>query len=157
MGMFFLVLTLVAIIVHLVFMKNRSVKNIVEVILLCIIFVNIGLGSTMAGLAHIFNGPVVAKMIGWPSGSLFQYEVGVADVAMGFVGIMCLFIRGNFWLSAILVNSIFLFGCMAGHVRDYIVSGNAAAYNIGPSIIISDLIMPVVLIGLFIILQKLSK
>ena len=155
--MFFLLITLVAVLIHLVLMKNRSPKKIVEVILLYLIVINLGFGNILAGAAHIFNGPEVAKLIGWPAGSPFQYEVGVADIAMGSLGIMCIFFRGQFWLAAILVNAVFLLGCMAGHIRGFVAGGNSAAYNIGPSIIVSDLIMPLALICLYLVLQRMGK
>ena len=92
-------------------------------------------------------------MIGWEPGSPFQYEVGVADMALGLVCVLCLFFRGSFWLAAILGNSFFLLGCMVGHLRSLAESGNLAAYNIGPNIILSDLVMPLVVIGFYIALR----
>jgi hypothetical protein len=157
MNIIVLGLAFLAIVIHLVRLKERSAKNIVEVVLLYLLIFPIGLGCTIAGLFHIFNGPATAAMIGWPAGSPFQYEVGVADLAFGLLGLLCLFFRGNFWLAAILANSAFLLGAMAGHLHDLLASGNQAAYNIGPNIIFADLIMPLVLIGLYLALQKLPK
>ena len=151
-----LAITLIAIVVHLTLMKQKSAKNVVEVILLYLLALAVGAGALLAGLMHIFNGPATAQMIGWAAGSPFQFEVGVADVAFGLIAILCLFIRGNFWLAAIIANSTFLLGCMVGHVSSLAENGNFAAYNIGPNIIISDLIVPLVIIGLYIAYLKLS-
>ena len=151
-----LTVAIAAIIIHILLMKQRSAKKVIEIILLYLLVIAFGLGSIVAGAFHVFNGPATAKMIGWQPGSPFQYEVGVADMAFGLVCVLCIFFRGTFWLAAILANSFFLFGCMIGHVRSLAESGNLAAYNIGPNIIFSDFILPLVVIGLYIVYQKLA-
>lgn len=156
MFLFLLSIAVIAIIIHLLLMKQRTAKKVMEVILLYLLVITFGLGSLISGAFHVFNGPATAKMIGWPPGSPFQYEVGVADMALGLICFLCLFIRGSFWLAAIIANSFFLLGCMIGHVRDVVVSGNLAAYNIGPNIILSDLVMPLVVIGLYIAYRRLD-
>jgi len=151
MLMISLIVTLCAIVIHLVLMKKpRSLNNVLEVVLLYLLFILFGLGTFLAGLMHIFNGPATAAMIGWAPGSPFQFEVGAADVAFGLLGILCLFVRGNFWPATIVANSLFLLIAFAGHVHDYLSAGNAAAYNIGPMIIFNDLLLPLVLIGLYV-------
>ena len=156
MQIFMFSLTFLAIIIHSLLLKQRSLKKILEIILLYLLVITVGTGALIAGLFHIFNGPATAQMIGWAPGSPFQYEVGVADVAFGVLGVLCLFLRGNFWPAAIIANSVFLLGCMAGHIHSLAASGNLAAYNIGPNIIISDLIVPLVIIGLYIAYRKLG-
>ena len=156
MPIFMLMITLFAIIIHVAFMKQRSAKKIVGIVLLYLLVISVGTGALIAGFMHVFNGPATAKMIGWLPGSPFQYEVGIADMAFGLICVLCIFFRGSFWLAAIIANSVFLLGAMAGHINSMIKSGNMAAYNIGPSIIIADLIMPLLLIGLYIIYQKMK-
>ncbi|MBN2057791.1 MAG: hypothetical protein JW782_03240 [Candidatus Saganbacteria bacterium] len=156
MPVFMLVLTLIAILVHVALMKGRSAKKIVEVTLMYLLVLSIGAGALIAGLMHVFNGPATAKMIGWPAGSPFQYEVGVADLAFGLIAFLCLFIRGSFWLAAIIANSFFLISCMLGHIRSMAATGNFAAYNIGPNIIWGDLLLPLALIGLYIAYKKMK-
>ena len=156
MYIFVLSLALLLMIVHILFMKEKSAGKVIEVCLLYLLFIIFGIGNTMAGLFHIFSGPATAKMIGWAPGSPFQYEVGVADVAFGSLGLLSLFIRGRFWLATIIANSVFLIGCMIGHVHNLAVSGNLAPYNIGPNIFFSDLLMPVIMIVLYYFYFKLS-
>ncbi|HVN67209.1 MAG TPA: DUF6790 family protein [Candidatus Sulfotelmatobacter sp.] len=156
--MTFLGLTLIAIAVHFGLMKKpRTLRNVLEIVILYLLVFVFGLGSLLAGLMHVFNGPATAQLIGWPSGSPFQYEVGVADIAFGLVCILAFFFRGSYWLAAILANSFFLFGAFIGHVHDALASGNTAAYNIGPNIIFSDLLMPIVMILLCAIYQRLAR
>lgn len=156
MPILMLTAALIAIILHTAFMKQRSAKKVVGIVLMYLLAIAVGSGALIAGFMHIFNGPATAQMIGWPAGSPFQYEVGVADIAFGVVAFLCIFFRGNFWLAAIIANSVFLFGCMIGHIRSLMLSGNMAAYNIGANIIISDLILPLVLIGLYVAYQKME-
>jgi hypothetical protein len=150
MFMVTITIALLAIIIHLLLMKQRTAAKVLEVIILYFLVIVFGLGTLMAGLMHVFNGPATAQMIGWPAGSPFQFEVGVADISFGLVCILAIWFRGSYWLAAILANSFFLFGAMIGHFHDAVVSGNNAAYNIGPNIILADLVMPLLLIGLFI-------
>jgi hypothetical protein len=152
-----LIVALLAIIIHVALMKQRSAKKIVEITLLYLLVISVGIGALISGFWHVFNGPATAKMIGWPPDSPFQYEVGVADIAFGLISMLCVFFRGSFWLAAIIANSLFLLGCMIGHIRSLSESGNLAAYNIGPNIIIADLILPLLLIGLYIVHLKLGK
>lgn len=149
-------ITLVAIVIHLALMKKRSARNVIEIIILYLLVITIGVGTFFAGLMHVFNGPETAQRIGWPAGSPFQTELGIADMAFGLVGILCLFIRGNFWLAAIIVNSFFLIACMVVHIYSAVGSGNQAAWNIGPNIIFVDLIVPLLLIVLYIVFRKLK-
>jgi hypothetical protein len=153
---FMLALTLSAILIHLLLMKERSAAKVVEVVLLYLLVIMVGAGTLLAGLFHVFNGPATAQLIGWPAGSPFQSEVGAADIALGLTAFLCLFVRGNFWLAAISANSTFLLLCFAGHVHSLAESGNVAAYNIGPNIIFADLIMPLTLIVLYAFYRKLK-
>ncbi|MBU0686499.1 MAG: hypothetical protein KKB81_01415 [Candidatus Margulisbacteria bacterium] len=156
MFFFFFIISVIAIVIHVFLMKERSAKKIVGVILMYLLAINVGLSSIVSGVFHVFDGPATAARIGWAPGSPFQYEVGVADMAMGLVAFLCLFIRGTFWLAAIIAESFFLLACMIGHVHSLYISGNLAAYNIGPNIILSDLVMPLVLIGLYIIYKRMK-
>ena len=157
MGLFMLILALLGAAIHIIFLKNKSAGKIAEVILLYLLFVAVGLGTFLAGLMHVFNGPATAKLIGWEPGSPFQAEVGYADIAFGLLGIFCLFIRGNFWLATIVANSAFLFLCMAGHIYSLAKNGNNAVYNIGPNTVIADVIIPIVLILLYVLISFMEK
>ena len=158
-GVFFclLAVSVVAIAVGLLRLKERSASRVLEIILVCLLGITFGIGSMMAGAFHIFYGPETAKMIGWAPASPFQYEVGMADVAFGLISFLCFFIRGNFWLAAIISQCTFLFGCMVGHVMNLRAQGNAAEYNIGFGIIASDFLFPLLVIGLYVAYRRLNR
>ena len=111
----------------------------------------IGLGYQMVffGIFHIFFGDKIAALIGWEKGSPFQYEVGLADLAMGVLGILCGYYTGLFWLATIIMTSIFLWGCVIGHLRDMIKNKN---FNPGSSGFVFwwGLLMPIALIILYV-------
>lgn len=110
-----------------------------------------GLGYQMLffGIFHIFFGDKIAGFIGWEKGSPFQYEVGLADFAMGVLGIMCGYYTGEFWLATIVMTSVFLWGCVIGHLRDMFKNKN---FNPGSAGFVFwwGLLMPIALITLYI-------
>jgi len=65
----------------------------------------VGVSSIWAFMGHVFDANAVATVIGWPPDSPFQYEVGIANLAFGVLGLLCLKIRENFWVATI--NRIF--------------------------------------------------
>jgi len=144
-----LCLTFLIISLHIALTKSkRTTKNILEIILLDYIVIGVGIGSTMAGLEHIFNGAEIAKGIGWAPGSPFQTEVGVANLAIGLTALLGFRFRGVYWLAVALMSGIFGLGAAAVHVRDILTSGNMAVYNAGPMLYLGDLILPILLIVL---------
>ncbi len=112
----------------------------------------IGLGYQMIafGVMHIFFGEFISGFIGWEKGSPFQYEVGLADFGMGVLGILCGYFSDDFWLATIIISSIFLWGCVIGHLRDMAINKN---FNPGSAGFIFwwGLLMPIALISLYII------
>ena len=111
----------------------------------------IGLGYQMLffGIFHIFKGDKIAEFIGWEKGSPFQYEVGLADLAMGVLGILCGWFSGMFWLATIIMSSVFLWGCVIGHLRDMIKNKN---FNPGSAGFIFwwGLLMPIAMVVLYL-------
>ncbi len=51
--------------------------------------VALGLGELVTAGSHLFFGPATAAEIGFPAGSPFQNEVGVANLSYGVLGIAC--------------------------------------------------------------------
>ena len=92
-----------------------------------------GLGYQALGFAimHIFFGDFVSDYIGWRKGSPFQYEVGVANLALAALGILCTWFSGAFWLATVVAATVFLWGCAAGHIRDMIKNRNFAPGSAG--------------------------
>ena len=112
--------------------------------LLYLLLFSPGLGGLIGFAGHVFDPDAIARMIGWPAGSPFQFEVGVADGAWGLLGILCIWLRGRFWLATGLGWSAFLLGAGYGHLRDAWRHGNFAPYNVGmiaPNFLLPSLIL----------------
>jgi hypothetical protein len=112
----------------------------------------IGVTGLWAGISHVFFPATAAAHIGWQV-SPFQFEVGMADLAIGVTAI------GSFWqdlsfkAAAVCAASIFLLGDAIGHVREMMVAGNFAPGNAGLPFYM-DIICPVLTIVLVIIAKR---
>jgi hypothetical protein len=60
-------------------------------------------------------------------------QVGMADLTVGVLGVLCVWIRGNFWLATAIVNAVWLLGDAIGHLRQMVLHNNHAANNAGVS------------------------
>lgn len=107
----------------------------------------VGVNGIMTGSGHLFSGPEVAKAIGWAP-SPFQWEVGLADVSYGVLGVMAGSYGRGFWLATIIAFSVFMLGAAAGHVRQMIVAKNFSPGNAGIYFWL-DVIVPIGLIVLY--------
>jgi hypothetical protein len=109
----------------------------------------VGVAGIIGATGHLLKADDVARSIGWPPGSPFQWEVGVADLGWGVLGVLCPTHGSDFWLATIIVSSIFLLGAAAGHVKQMIVAKNFAPGNAG-AVFGADVLVPVFLIVLYV-------
>lgn len=107
------------------------------------------LAAGVAGLytfvCHVFAPAQTAEHIGWPT-SPFQYEVGMADLTMGVLGVLAF--RGSFGfrLATTIAAVCWLGGDAVGHVRQIVTAGNYAPGNAGPWLW-SDILVPLLLVA----------
>ncbi len=95
-----------------------------------ILLVSVGLQGIWAGVFHIFFPEMAAATIGWQV-SPSQFEMGVADLAIGITAVVS-FWRGPAFRSAVVwYISLCYLGVAVGHVRQVIETGNMAANNFG--------------------------
>jgi hypothetical protein len=143
-----LLLSLVLPLIHLAVTKgNWSRRNVLRVFLIYAFIFDVGaVGFVFGFIPHIFFADQAATMIGWPTGSMFQFEVGLHDGAWGILGFLCVFFGGGFWLATALGWSFFMFGAAYGHVLEIVRHGNYAPYNFFPAI--TDTLIPIYLLGL---------
>jgi hypothetical protein len=137
-----LVLFIIALIAAFVHSRAFAV-NFEQILLRYIVLINMGIMGMLAAYAHIFMGPEIAKEIGWEPGSPFQYEVGVANLSYGVLGIMAFWMRRRFLTAAVIGWSVFLLGAFVGHMSQYFGLDNTAPYNIGLYVWINDLFLPI--------------
>ena len=103
-------------------------------------------GSGIGGFfGHVFISGPVAESIGWPTGNPFQFEVGVANLAVGILGVVAMGRRDGFREATVIAATVFGVGATAVHVMDVIASGNLAPGNTIQNI--SNLLRPALLIA----------
>ena len=98
--------------VHLALSKvPRTPLRVVHILLLYALVLGVGvIGLPLGFIPHVFFADQAAQSIGWPTGSPFQFEVGVHDGAWGVLGFLCIWIGGLFWLATGLGWSLFMLG-----------------------------------------------
>ena len=153
----FIITTLIGAILHTFLSKAPKTKNrITEIFLLWIFLVMIGLGSIWAFIGHVFFANMVALNIGWPAGNPFQFEVGIANLSYGILGILCLKFRDNFWTATVIAVSVFYLGDAYLHIINIMQTGNIAPGNAGSALYL-DILTPIVLIVLLIIYKMTAE
>lgn len=140
-------LTLFVIFTFLALARGGS-DNWAQVVLTNALTYALGCQLISAGYMHIFRGNFVAEYIGWPKNSPFQYEVGLAGLGMGVIGVMCSWYEGEFQLAVIVVTTIFLWGAAIGHVHQMVKAQNFHPGNAG-YMFYWDVFMPPALIVLY--------
>lgn len=108
-----------------------------------------GVNSIIIGSGHLTFPDPIAESIGWPAGSPFQWEVGLAGLVVGVLGVMSSGFGREFQLAAVIAFAIFYLGAAVGHVKQMVVERNFAAGNAG-FIFWYDIAAPVLVIALYI-------
>lgn len=144
----FVVLAVLAASIHLAFSQNRrgSSSAIIGTYLLYLFVIYVGLMGLLTAYVHVFRPVQTSASIGW-STSPYEYEVGMADLTVGVLGVLCLWFRGNFWLATAIANAVWLLGDAIGHVRQGIENNNHAENNSGLFLYL-EFLMPVVILAL---------
>lgn len=138
--------------VIIAFTRRRSPAA--ERLLAWTLLLPIGVTGLWAGIYHVFFPEIAARYIGWQA-SPFQFEVGMADLAIGATACLAFWGDLNFKAAAVTAASIFLLGDAVGHIRQMVSAGNFAPGNAGVPFY-TDIICPLLAITL-VVLAKRSK
>jgi hypothetical protein len=126
--------------------SRSSGAAIAKTYLLYLLVVYVGLMGLLTAYAHVFRPLETSASIGW-STSPYEYEVGMADLTVGVLGILCIWIRGNFWLATAIANAVWLLGDAVGHIRQLVVNNNHSANNAGIFLVV-EIIAPFLILFL---------
>jgi hypothetical protein len=131
--------------IHIAFSARRraSATAIAGTYLIYFLFIYVGLMGLFTAYAHVFRPVQTSASIGWQP-SPYEYEVGMADLTLGILGVLCLWFRGNFWLAAAIANVVWLLGDALGHLRQMLLFNNHAANNSG-LFLIAEIVTPLVI------------
>lgn len=89
-----------------------------------------GVTGIWAGFFHMAFPQMAAQTIGWQV-SPFQFEIGVADMAMGITAVVAFWRSLPFKAAVVLYIVLFNAGVAAGHIRQAVEAGNYAPNNFG--------------------------
>jgi hypothetical protein len=131
---------------------RRGQGSVAERLLSWILLLPIGVTGLWAGITHVCFPGAAAAYIGWQV-SPFQFEVGMADLAIGATACVAFWRDLDFKAAAVSVASIFLLGDAAGHVRQMMVAGNFAPGNAGVPFYM-DVVCPVLTIVLLVMAKR---
>jgi hypothetical protein len=147
-NLFFAVLALLAASIHVACSSARrsSGAAIAGTYLIYLLFIYVGLMGILTAYAHVFRSAETSASIGWLP-SPFEYEVGMADLTIGVLGVLCLWVRGNFWLAAAIANAVWLLGDAVGHIREMTLHNNHAANNSG-LFLLAEITTPILILFL---------
>jgi hypothetical protein len=145
---FFVVVALLAATIHIACSAKRRSSSvaIAATYLIYLLVIYVGVMGVFTAWAHVFQPIRTSASIGWAT-SPYEYEVGMADLTVGVLGILCLWFRGNFWLAAAIANAVWLLGDAIGHLRQIILNNNHAANNSGIFLAV-EIITPLVIFAL---------
>jgi hypothetical protein len=146
----FLILGLVVGAVHTYLDKQpRTRVRVAQIFLLWFLVITVGVSGVFAFIGHTVFADATAQSIGWPTGNPFQSEVAVANLSVGILGILCYWMRGNFWIATVIGFSVWWLGDAVVHIRSIVVDANYAPDNAGVTFYL-DILVPVLLIALLV-------
>jgi hypothetical protein len=145
---FFAVVAILAATIHIACSaKRRSSKvAVAATYLIYLLVIYAGVMGVFTAWAHVFQPIRTSASIGWAT-SPYEYEVGMADLTIGVLGLWCLRFRGNFWLATAIANAVWLLGDAIGHIREITLHNNHAANNSG-IFLAAEIITPLVILAL---------
>lgn len=154
----YLVIFLLSAGLHLILTrKNLSPQRLVELLLLHLLVVFGGIGGLMNAYAHTWRAAQTAALIGWPAGSPFQFEVAMANLGVGVLGVLCIWLRGKFWTATVFMMTTFLWGAAYQHIKLMAAQHNFAPDNAGPVLWLYDLAVPLAMLILLFLRNRLAK
>ena len=131
---------------------RRGDEPAAERFLSWILLLPIGVTGLWAGAFHVFLPATAAALIGWEV-SPFQFEVGMADLAIGVTACISFWRDLSFKAAAVSAASVFLLGDAVGHVRQMLIAGNFAPGNAGVPFY-TDIICPLLAIALLLVASR---
>lgn len=110
---------------------DRDPHRTVELMLLWVVVLG-GVWTILGGLSLIDGQSRQGAISTGYAPSMYQWEVGWADIAIGVLGVMCArkALRGQWTTAAVAVLAISFGGDAIGHVMQWGIHGNTAPVNV---------------------------
>lgn len=154
---FFALVALIAASIHVAISPKRrsGTAAIVGTYLIYFLFIYVGLMGLFTAYFHVFEPGRASASIGWAP-SPFEYEVGMADLTMGVLGVLCIVFRREFWLATAIGNAVWFLGDAVGHVREMTLHNNHAKNNAG-IFLVFEFAVPILMLGLVFYHRHLTR
>ena len=150
-GNFPIIMTIFSVLLGVIVGCRKNNRSKSDIFLGYLFFFAVGLVGIWGFIFHAFYPEMAAKLIGWAN-SPFQFEVAVANLGMGLVGIFGLHAKKSYRIAGTLLTTCFLWGAAYGHIVQMIKLNNFAPGNAG-TIFYNDMILPLLLI-IFLLLCR---
>jgi len=132
--MWFLVLWALGIISAVVHMFivgfPEAIEEISRIVLLYQFIVTFGLVGLIGTYINIFDAENTAKKLGWPGG-LFQIKYGFSQLGIGVMGILAIWLHGNFWAATLVTMYIYGLSGLWSHTSVMIKEKKVSAMELG--------------------------
>ncbi len=138
----------------LTFLNRLANKDlsIYEILYRWVSLLPLGMTAIYAFILHAYFPIFTAETIGWVN-SPFQYEVAVANLAIGVLAILSTHRSYQFRLATVIGSTVWLWGCAIGQARQLIENNSAIIGNAG-SWFYMDILIPILLIFYMVMLRK---
>jgi hypothetical protein len=146
------VVALFFILLHKLFMRSMPLA---EIAYRWTVFFALGCTSLYAFVMHAFYPDVAAATIGWMV-SPFQFEVAMANLAFGVLGVLAFNASYGFRLATALGAACLWWGAADGHLYQLFTEHNFSVGNAG-SWLWMDLLIPLILLTCIIKLKPAVK
>lgn len=147
---FSLVMLLLALIISFFYAIFSSLP-VTENIFRWVAFFALGFTGIYTFIIHAFFPAISAANIGWAP-SPFQYEVAMADLTIGVLGVCCFKASIGFRTATVIAAIVWLWGDAVGHIRQMIVHQNFAPGNAGTWFWM-DIVVPLILLIMLLSLK----
>ena len=135
-----LLVTVIVAVLNLFLSKVPKTKNrVFELFLLWFLVITVGIGGIWNFIDHVFVADMTVALIENP----FQFEVGIANLSLGILGLLCWKLRNSFWTATGIAFFTFYVGTAYGHIVTILQTGQLE--NAGFSIWMWDVIIPVLI------------
>ncbi|MBA3660984.1 MAG: hypothetical protein H0W64_04605 [Gammaproteobacteria bacterium] len=137
-----LVLAVFFMIFHKIMVGKRFIES--EIVFRWISFFALGVTGVFAFIMHLFFPHLASASIGWFTNP-FEYEVAMANLSIGVLGILAFKASYGFRLATVIAATIWLWGDALVHIYQMVAHNNFAVGNAG-SWFWMDIVIPFLLI-----------
>ena len=108
-GNFPFVMTVLALVLGFIGLSQKRKRSGSDIFLGLLFFFAVGLSGLWGFIFHVFFPKMAAEFIGWQT-SPFQFEVAVANLGMGVVGVFGLRATKSYRIAGTIFTTCFLWG-----------------------------------------------